>query len=173
MTQHVLAHGDIAIATLRKPTPLPDALAALTTSYPPARLLVLPLDVVQPASVSAAFAQALETFGRVDVVYNNAGYCVLGEVEGTPEEDAKRMFDVNFWGAGRVAREAVRVFREQNPAGLGLEEGNRGRGGRLLTASSIVGWAAAPAMGYYTASKHGMPSGPTARRQGYLLSVGL
>ncbi len=70
---------------------------------------------------------------------------MLAEVEGTPEEQARAMFDVNFWGATNVSREAVKFFREVN----------KPTGGRLINVSSIVGLKVAPALGYYTATKHG------------------
>ena len=141
VTEHVLRKGDIAVATLRKPEILSD----LQGIYPASRLLVLKLDVTKVDEIAAAFAQTKEKFGRVDVVFNNAGYSVLAEVEGTPDDVARAMFEVNFWGATNVSREAVRFFREVNkPAG-----------GRLIISSSIAGVVPAPLMGYYTAAKHG------------------
>ena len=128
-------------ATLRTPA----ALADLQDKYPQDRLLVLPLDVTKPGEIATAFAAAVARFGRVDVVFNNAGFAVQGEVEGTPEDIARGMFEVNFWGAANVTREAIRVFREVNEP----------RGGRLLQMSSISGVRSPSSMGYYGASKHG------------------
>ena len=68
-----------------------------------------------------------------------------GEVEDTPDDVARKLFEVNFWGAANVTREAVRVFREVNQP----------RGGRLLQMSSITGGKSPPTMGYYGATKHG------------------
>ena len=61
-----------------------------------------------------AFRTAETRFGRINVVYNNAGAFVVGELESTSEEEWRKMFDVNFWGAIGVAREAVRFFRDVN-----------------------------------------------------------
>ncbi|PSR71674.1 hypothetical protein PHLCEN_2v12448 [Hermanssonia centrifuga] len=141
MAELVLKNGGIVIATLRKPEVLSD----LKAQYPGDRLLVLKLDVTRPHEIVDTFAKAKEAFGRIDVVFNNAGYSVLAEVEGTPEEQARAMFDVNFWGATNVSREAVKFFREVN----------KPTGGRLINVSSIVGLKVAPALGYYTATKHG------------------
>lgn len=139
LTEFVLKNGDIAVATLRKP----EALADLSSTYPLSQLLVLKLDVTNPSEIVSAFAEAEEKFGRIDVVFNNAGYGVLAEVEGTPEEVARGMFEVNFWGAAAVSREAVRFFRDVNkPAG-----------GRLLQMSSLSGIEAQPTLGYYAATK--------------------
>ncbi|KAH8827406.1 hypothetical protein DL96DRAFT_1464707 [Flagelloscypha sp. PMI_526] len=138
-TEFVLSKGDIVVATARNTASLND----LTARYPSSQLLTLTLDVLNPKEIEAAFAKTVETFGRVDVVYSNSGIATQGEVEGVPEASARKQFEVNFWAAANVAKEAVRVFRDVNkPAG-----------GRLLIASSIVAVNAFPAMGYYSASK--------------------
>ncbi|EIW75895.1 NAD(P)-binding protein [Coniophora puteana RWD-64-598 SS2] len=152
MTEHLLAKGATVIATLRTPS----ALAHLASKYPPSQLSVLPLDVSQRAQVAAAFAHAKAKFGRLDVVFNNAGANILGEVEslmymgGGEEgymEGARRAFDANFWGAVYVSAEAVRFFREVNPGGCG---------GRLLQMSSTLGVVGRPGAGVYAASKHAL-----------------
>jgi NAD(P)-dependent dehydrogenase (short-subunit alcohol dehydrogenase family) len=89
-----------------------------------------------------AFSKGIEKFGRIDIVFNNAGFGILAEIESTPENEARRLFDVNFWGAANVSREAVRVFREVNPPGIG---------GWLLNMSSGAGFLGLPASGYYAA----------------------
>ncbi|OSC98584.1 NAD-P-binding protein, partial [Trametes coccinea BRFM310] len=137
-----LQRGDNVLATLRDPA----ALSTLTSAYPPTRLRVLPLDVTQPDQIAHAFQAAKAAFGRVDVVFNNAGYVVLGEAEAVPERTARALFDVNFWGAVRVSVEAVRFFREENvPCG-----------GLLLQNSATVGVVGWPAVSFYSASKHAL-----------------
>lgn len=141
MTEFVLRRGDIAIATLRKPEVLDD----LKAQYAADKLLTLKLDVTNLDEIAAAFTKAKEVFGRVDVVFNNAGYGMMAEVEGAPEDKARGMFDANFWGATNVSREAVKFFREVNsPAG-----------GRLIVTSSLTACRTMPLMGYYSASKIG------------------
>lgn len=135
----LLNKGDKVVATLRNP----DALADLVTTYPISQLLVVKLDVTQSSDVPAAFEKARQTFGRVDVVFNNAGQGLIGEVEGVPEAAARSLFEVNFWGAANVTKEAVRFFREVNTP----------TGGRLLQVSSQVGIAGGPGTGFYSASK--------------------
>ena len=142
MTECVLASGDVAVATLRKPA----ALASLSSQYGPDRLLTLAVDVTSRADITAAFRAVQETFGRLDVVVSNAGVSVLGEVEGTLDEVARSMFEVNFWGAAHVLQEAVRFMREVNPPGVG------GRVVQITSGTGFVGW---PACGFYSASKHG------------------
>ncbi|KAF8996892.1 hypothetical protein BDQ17DRAFT_1363847 [Cyathus striatus] len=137
--KHVLSKGDKAVATLRKPEVLTD----LAAKYSALQLLIVKLDVKKEDEIVSAFKAAEERFGRIDVVYNNAGYGTLVEIEGTPDHVSRDMFEVNFWGAANVSREAVRFFRDVNkPAG-----------GRLLQASSLGGASASPALGYYCASK--------------------
>jgi NAD(P)-dependent dehydrogenase (short-subunit alcohol dehydrogenase family) len=138
MVELLLKKGDKVVATLRKPSDLAD----LATEYPTSQLVVVKLDVTQSSDISPAFEKARQTFGRIDVVFNNAGQLVMGEVEAVPEEDARKLFDVNFWGAANVTKEAVRFFRDVNsPAG-----------GRLLQVSSLVGIVGGPVLGFYSAS---------------------
>ena len=141
MTRNALANGERVVATLRRP----DVLKEFAAQYSSRQLLVVQLDVTKPQEIKDAFVSAKETFGRVDVVFNNAGYIVAGEAEAIPDEPVRDMFEVNFWGAANVTREAVRVFREVN----------KPRGGRLLQMSSISGVRSPPSMGYYGACKHG------------------
>ena len=110
-------------------------------------LLPLALDVTKPQEIIDAFAVAKETFGRIDIVVNNAGRGALGEVEAAVDEDVRALFETNFWGVANVSREAVRFFREVNPAGVG---------GRLLQMGSGGGLQGTGAMPYYSASKFGM-----------------
>ena len=141
MTELVLERGGIAIATLRDPS----ALDALRAKWPRDKLIVLKVDVTKREDINAALELVKGEVGRIDFVFNNAGYGIMGEVEGTPEDTARTMFEVNFWGAAYVAREAIKFFRDVN----------RPRGGTLLNVSSYMGLVPQPLMGYYVASKHG------------------
>ncbi|KAI0710834.1 NAD-P-binding protein [Earliella scabrosa] len=143
MTRRVLENGDIAVATLRKP----EALSGLSTQYGPDRLLVLKVDVAVRQDILDAFKKVQEVFGRLDVVVSNAGVSVLGEIEGTTDEAARAMFEVNFWGATHVLQEAVRFFRDVNEPG---------KGGRIIQITSGTGFVGYPACGFYAASKHAM-----------------
>ena len=130
------------VATARRPSILDE----LVSQYPSDRLLVLKLDVSQPQEIVDAFAQTKATFGRLDVVVNNAAWAAMGEVEAAQDEVVRSMFETNFWGAANVTREAVKFFREVNPPAVG---------GRLLQISSITGLIGGPGLAYYAASKHG------------------
>lgn len=157
MTEYVLAKGDIAVATLRKPEALDD----LVSKHDKSKLLVLRLDISKKEEIDAVFSRIQQEFGRLDVVYSNAAYGLVAEVEGTPEEAARAMFDgmshvilcsllskvfaVNFWGTINVATASIKFFREVN----------KPIGGHLLTVTSKAGYSAIPTLGYYSASKSG------------------
>lgn len=135
----MLKHGDIVVAGVRKP----EAMLDLSAQHSAQRLLVLQLDVTKSDEVTRAFATIEATFGRLDVVLNNAGVGILSEVEGVPDAVARYLFDVNFWGALYVSREAVRFFREVNASGVG---------GRIIQSSSQTSISAAAGCAMYSAS---------------------
>ncbi|KAF4615149.1 hypothetical protein D9613_003437 [Agrocybe pediades] len=140
VTEAALKRGDNVIATLRKPSDLDD----LVASAPSAKLLVVKCDVSSESDIANAFALGLAKYKTIDLVFNNAGYGISAEAEGTPNDAARKMFDVNFWGAANVSREAVRVFREVN---------GKEKGGWLLNVSSGAGLMGLPTSAYYCASK--------------------
>ncbi|KAK7690730.1 hypothetical protein QCA50_005829 [Cerrena zonata] len=142
VTEHALSQGEIVVATDIKP----EGLAPLKTQYPD-QILVIKVDVAKEDEIKTAFSQAVTEYGRIDVVFNNAGFIVIGEVEGTPMANAKETFDVLFWGAMHVSVEAINVFREVNGPELG---------GRLITTTSLMGLLGGPTSGYYAAAKHAL-----------------
>ena len=145
LTEIALAKGDRVVATSRNLTSL-SSLEPLKSTHTPNSLLTIQLDVTNPAEISNAFFEAKQVFGRVDVVFNNAAVGLFGEVEGTPDEVARAVFETNFWGGANVAREAVKFFREVNPPG---------EGGRLISVSSYGGTVPLGGAGYYCAAKAG------------------
>ncbi|KAJ7097524.1 hypothetical protein C8R44DRAFT_717153 [Mycena epipterygia] len=133
VTDYLLSEGHIVIAAVRKP----ESMSVHKDKYG-ANILVVKVNVQSQEDVDAAFKNAQDTFGRIDVVYNNAGYSAVGEVEAMPMEDAKDMFETNFFGATRVSLAAIKFFREVN----------KPIGGRLIQASSIYGLHANFFVGY-------------------------
>jgi len=146
LLHELLKTGQSVIATTRKP----DALQAeLNRTYDHdveilKRALVVGLDISKVEEVTAVFAKAIDKFGRVDVIVNNAGYAVLGEVEICPLEAAREQFEVMFWGPVHICKEGIRIFREVNPPG---------EGGLILNVSSAGGYSAQPTIPYYSAAK--------------------
>ena len=141
MVHCALAHGDKVIATMRKPS----AAADIVAQYPSSQLIVVELDVAKPEQIKPAFQAGKTAFGRIDVVFNNAGFAVGGEVETVPEDISRVVFEVNFWGAVHVAQEALRFFREENVPW----------GGHLIQNSAACGVVGVPLLGIYSATKHG------------------
>ncbi|KAJ8462673.1 hypothetical protein ONZ45_g17851 [Pleurotus djamor] len=141
--EEALSHDELVVAAVRTPSSLRD----LSSKYPAHRLLVIKCDVTLPADIKSTFDKAYERFGRVDVVFNNAGVGVVAEAEVEQDDLARKMFEVNFWGAANVMKEAVKSFRERNSPGAG---------GRIVNNSSAAGFFAGPIVSYYTASKHAL-----------------
>lgn len=98
------------------------------------------LDVTDADSVRAAIADALEAFGRIDAVVNNAGYGLLGPFEAASEEQIRRQFETNVFGLMNVCREIIPYFREQ-------------KRGAIVNVSSLSGVAALPFSSLYSAGK--------------------
>ncbi|KAJ7116017.1 hypothetical protein C8R44DRAFT_220076 [Mycena epipterygia] len=142
MAEKALANGEKVVATLRKP----EVIASLAAQYTKEQLLVLKLDVTKVDEITAAFAAAKAAFGRIDVVFNNAGYGIIAEIEGTSDDKARDLFEVNFWGAVNVTKQAIAFLRDVNkPAG-----------GLLINMSSMFGIDAPPGAGFYAATKFAM-----------------
>ncbi|KAJ6493529.1 hypothetical protein C8R47DRAFT_1118517 [Mycena vitilis] len=142
MAEKALANGEKVVATLRKPEVISDLAAQYPETGDKQRLLVLKLDVTQADKIPLAFAEAKKTFGRIDVVFNNAGYGIISEVEGCTDANARALFEVNFWGAFNVTKEALKYFRSNDPIG-----------GLLINMSSMFGVDAPPGAGFYAATK--------------------
>ncbi|KAJ3567498.1 hypothetical protein NPX13_g6744 [Xylaria arbuscula] len=79
------------------------------------KVLKLSLDISSASQVQEAVLRAITLFGRIDIVINNAGVSVYGDTETTTDDQARKMFETNLWGAMNLTREAVRVMREENP----------------------------------------------------------
>ncbi|KAF9068193.1 hypothetical protein BDP27DRAFT_1448631 [Rhodocollybia butyracea] len=139
MVETALVNGERVVATLRTP----EAISDLGAKYTEDQLLILKLDVSKRDEVVSAFESAKEAFGRVDIVFNNAGSGIVDEVENTPEELARWQFEVNFWGAWYVTVEAMKCFRETNTP----------IGGKLMHMSSMHGVNTFPEGGWYCATK--------------------
>jgi len=109
-----------------------------------ARTLVLPTDVSKAGSVQALFAAVRERFGRLDLLFNNAGIFVPGiEIDALTVEQWQAVVDINLTGSFLCAREAFRMMKTQDP-----------RGGRIINNGSISAHAPRPNSTAYTTTKH-------------------
>ena len=108
--------------------------------------LIVQTDVGDPASVKNLFARTRETFGRLDVLFNNAGIGAPGvPLEDLTYEQWKRVVDTNLTGAFLCTQEAFKIMKDQNP-----------RGGRIINNGSISAHVPRPNSAPYTSTKHGM-----------------
>jgi len=109
-----------------------------------ARTLVVPTDVGDPAAVRALFARTKETFGRLDLLFNNAGTGAPAiPLEDLTVEQWKGVVDINLTAVFLCTQEAFRVMKSQSP-----------RGGRIINNGSISAHAPRPLSSPYTATKH-------------------
>ena len=130
-----LETGDRVVLTSRRP----EDLASWADQYGD-RVLVVRLDVTDPAQVSRAVRVAEEHFGGIDVLVNNAGRGWFGSIEGMDESSVRAMFELNFFAVLSVTRAVL--------------PGMRARGdGWIVNVSSVAGLVAATGFGYYSATK--------------------
>jgi len=121
-----------------------DALAETAADAPPDAVAVVPTDVGDPEAVEALFAQATARFGRIDLLFNNAGtFGAGGPFESVSLADWRTTVDTNLTGAFLCARAAYRVMKAQSP-----------QGGRIINNGSIAAHVPRPHAVAYTASKH-------------------
>jgi NAD(P)-dependent dehydrogenase (short-subunit alcohol dehydrogenase family) len=128
----------------RRKEPLEATAAAVEDSG--ATILIVPSDVSQEASVKALFEATRERFGRLDLLFNNAGVGARAiPLEELAFEQWKKVIDINLNGAFLCTQEAFRTMKAQQPPG-----------GRIINNGSISAHAPRPNSAPYTASKHGM-----------------
>ncbi len=137
----LLNGGWTVVLAGRRPEPLDEVAKA---SGAGARALAVPTNVADPASVKALFATAGEKFGRVDLLFNNAGVNAPGiPLEDLTIEQWKNVVDINLSGMFYCIQEAFRTMKAQEP-----------RGGRIINNGSISAHAPRPNSIAYTATKH-------------------
>ena len=108
------------------------------------KLLAVPTDVAVPDQVVALFAKTKATFGRLDVLFNNAGMGLpAGPMEDIPIEKWKQVVDVNLTACFQCAQEAIKIMKSQSP-----------KGGRIINNGSISAHAPRPMSVAYTSTKH-------------------
>ena len=138
----LLQEGYSVVLAGRRPAPLEQAAAEAGPAA--ARALVVPTDVTDPASVRALFARTKETFGRLDLLFNNAGINVPAvPLEDLTFEQWKSVVDTNLTGAFLCTQEAFKIMKAQQP-----------RGGRIINNGSISAHVPRPNSSPYTATKH-------------------
>ena len=139
----LLADGYRVVLAGRRPEPLAEVIAQSRAAD---RALAVPTDVANPDSVKALFDATVEKFGRVDVLFNNAGVNAPGiPLEELTFEQWKNVVDINLTGMFLCIQEAFRTMKDQDP-----------RGGRIINNGSISAHAPRPNSMPYTSTKHGV-----------------
>jgi NAD(P)-dependent dehydrogenase (short-subunit alcohol dehydrogenase family) len=134
ITAAALAQGDAVVATARKSSAITDILG----SQP--GLLAVNLDVTSESAALQAVKLAIEHFGRVDVLVNNAGYGLAGAVEESSAEEVRSIFDTNVMGLLNVTRAVLPRMRSQ-------------RSGHVINMSSLGGYQVGAGFGVYGSTK--------------------
>ncbi len=138
----LLAEGCSVVLAGRRVEPLERTIAEAGEAG--SRMLAVPTDVGDPAAVKALFAKTVERFGRLDILFNNAGMGAPGVLlEELTYEQWKAVVDVNLTGSFLCTQEAFRIMKDQSP-----------RGGRIINNGSISAYAPRPNSAPYTATKH-------------------
>jgi len=133
LAEAVLERGDAVVAAARSTD-------SLTELGPDDRVLAVRLDVTDAKQREEAVAAALDRFGRIDVLVNNAGRTQVGAVEETTDEELRALFDLHFFAPAALTRLVLPHMREQGS-------------GAIVQMSSVGGQVTAPGFGAYCATK--------------------
>jgi NAD(P)-dependent dehydrogenase (short-subunit alcohol dehydrogenase family) len=134
IAEAALADGNAVVAAGRNVAAIVERLGES------AALLPVALDVTDESAARVAVQAAIEKFGRVDVLVNNAGFGLLGAVEESADRDVRRMYDTNVFGLLNVTRAVLPAMRAN-------------RSGHVINISSIGGYRAAAGFGVYSSTK--------------------
>ena len=134
IAEAALADGNAVVAAGRNAAAIVERLGESPA------LLPVALDVTNEAQAKAAVEAAIEKFGRIDVLINNAGFGLLAAVEESGDADVRRMYDTNVFGLLNVTRAVLPVMRKQ-------------RSGHVINMSSIGGYRSGAGFGVYCSTK--------------------
>ena len=134
LTKTLLANGNKVVATSRNAKSIENKIDNSQN------LLALTVDLSSDTSVKKAVDTAVEAFGKIDVVVNNAGYWIVGSVEEMSDKEFRNSVDINLFGTVNVIRAAMPHLRKQ-------------KSGHIINISSVAGYAGFASSGSYTASK--------------------
>lgn len=138
LVEAVLLKGDFVVATARNPEQLKD----LSEQYPD-QLLALQLDVQVKEQIYSTVEEAINHFGRIDVLVNNAGFGITGAAEAFTGEQVRNQLEVNLFAPIEVTRAVLPYMRKQ-------------RSGRILQISSVGGRVGNAGLSIYQAAKFGL-----------------
>ena len=131
-----LAKGYNVVVAARKPNDVNDIVA----NYPNSSLVVK-LDVTKANEIKELVEAAIEKFGQIDVLVNNAGIGYFGAIEESEDDEVRRMFEINVFGLAHMTQAVLPQMRKQ-------------RSGHILNVASIGGLRSFPGVGFYNATKY-------------------
>ncbi|MBP9739934.1 MAG: SDR family NAD(P)-dependent oxidoreductase [Chitinophagaceae bacterium] len=135
LAKEVLQAGYKAVVTARNTNDVQDIISA----YPNTSIAVK-LDVTNVAEIKEAVEKAIQSFGTIDVLVNNAGIGYFGAIEESEEEEVRRMFEINFFGLANMTNAVLPILRNQ-------------KSGHIINIASIGGLVSFPGVGFYNATK--------------------
>lgn len=135
LSEEALAQGYRVAVTSRNTKDVEDIVA----KYPETAVAIA-LDVTVPAQIESAVKTAIDHFGQIDVLVNNAGIGYFGAIEESEEEQVRRMFEINVFGLANVTKAVLPHMRNR-------------RSGHILNIASIGGLRSFPGVGFYNATK--------------------
>lgn len=147
LAQHAIEKGYKVVVTARRQKKL-DELKALA----PEQVLAIQMDVTDRKQVKDGIKKAINTFGKLDVLINNAGYGIVGALEETPEDELRRQMETNFFGAMAVTQEALPYMRQA-------------KNGAIVNMSSMGGNMSFGGFSAYSASKFALEGASEALAQ--------
>ena len=131
-----LAKGYNVVLAARKPNDVND----IVDNYPNSSLVVK-LDVTKANEIKESVEAAIEKFGQIDVLVNNAGIGYFGAIEESEDDEVRRMFEINVFGLAHMTQAVLPQMRKQ-------------RSGHILNVASIGGLRSFPGVGFYNATKY-------------------
>jgi NAD(P)-dependent dehydrogenase (short-subunit alcohol dehydrogenase family) len=135
LAKEVLQAGYKAVVTARNTNDVQDIISA----YPNTSIAVK-LDVTNVAEIKEAVEKAIQSFGTIDVLVNNAGIGYFGAIEESEEDEVRRMFEINFFGLANMTNAVLPILRKQ-------------KSGHIINIASIGGLVSFPGVGFYNATK--------------------
>ena len=136
LAMEALAKGYLVVVAARNPNDVKDIVANYANTS-----LVVKLDVTVPAQITSSVNEAIEKFGKIDVLVNNAGIGYFGAIEESEEAEVRRMFEINVFGLAHVTQAVLPIMRKQ-------------KSGHILNIASIGGLRSFPGVGFYNATKY-------------------
>ena len=136
LAMEALAKGYLVVVAARNPNDVKDIVANYANTS-----LVVKLDVTVPAQITSSVNEAIEKFGKIDVLVNNAGIGYFGTIEESEEAEVRRMFEINVFGLAHMTQAVLPIMRKQ-------------RSGHILNIASIGGLRSFPGVGFYNATKY-------------------